>query len=82
MTVKMLEENDAAYGRNPTRNTFDNESMISEFHITLYYKLKAQKGSIFLRKLSHLLPPTRIQDVGARETRISYNNKLYVKIGE
>ncbi len=35
MNVKMLEENDAAYGRKPTVNTFDNESMICEFLITL-----------------------------------------------
>ncbi len=74
MTVKMLEENEAAYGWKPTRNTFDNESMICEFRITMYYKLKAKKSSIFLRKLSHLWLPTRIQYVGARETRISYNN--------
>lgn len=30
MTVKMLEENGAAYGRKPTRNTFDNETSICE----------------------------------------------------
>ncbi len=76
MTMKMLEDNYAAYGVNPSGNTFNNESMICEFRKTLYYKLKTKKGSIFLRKLSHLWLPIKILDVGARETRISFNNKL------
>jgi hypothetical protein len=76
MNVNMLEENDAAYVWKSTGNTFDNESMICEFRITLYYKLKAKKGPIFLRKLCHLWLPIMIQYAGAKEIQISYNNKL------
>ncbi len=79
MNVKMLEKNDAAHEQKSTCNTLDNESMICEFLITLYYKLSEKKGSIFFSKLSHLWQPIRIQDVGASETQISYNNKLTLR---
>jgi len=50
MTVimKMLEENDSAYGRTSTSKTFDNKSMICEFR-TIIFRRRSCKPMLAAR---------------------------------